>query len=84
MGMIEIPVDETLRANAQQVLANQGFTLTEAVDMFLRMVVHDGTIPAVYRVPNETTLAALREAESGTLPRYRDAKSFMRSLREGD
>ncbi len=84
METIEITVDPALRADAQQVLAEEGLTIGEAVEMFLKTVVHDGSLPAVYRVPNEETLAAIREAESGTLPKYADAKSFMRSLVEDD
>lgn len=84
METIEISVDGTLRADAQQVLAAEGLTIPEAFSMFLHTVVHDGTMPGMYKVPNDETLAALREAESGTLPRYSDTESFMRSLHEDD
>lgn len=84
METIEISVDGTLRANAQQVLADEGLTIPEAFAMFLRTVVHDGTMPGMYRIPNEETRAAIREAEEGNLPRASTVEEFMRAIREGD
>lgn len=84
METIEISVDGALRADAQQVLAAEGLTLPEAFSMFLHAVVHDGTMPGMYKVPNDETLAALRELDSDNLPRASSVEEFMRSLREDD
>lgn len=84
METIEISVDGALRADAQQVLAAEGLTLPEAFSMFLHAVVHDGTMPGVYKVANAETLAALRELDSNDLPRVSSVEDFMRSLREVD
>jgi DNA-damage-inducible protein J len=34
--------------------------------------------------PNEKTIAAMREARSGKLPRFKRTKDLMRELNEGD
>jgi len=84
METIEISVDGTLRADAQQVLADEGLTIPEAFNMFLQTVVHDRTMPGIYRVPNEETLAALRELDSKDLPTAHSVEELMRALREED
>jgi DNA-damage-inducible protein J len=84
METIEIPVDGTLRADAQHVLAQQGLTLPEAISMFLKTVVHDGNMPVVFRTPNAETIAAMKEAEEGNLYQASSVAEFMRSLREDD
>jgi hypothetical protein len=35
-------------------------------------------------VPNEKTIAAMREARAGKLPRFKSAKDLLRELNEGD
>ena len=81
---IQFDVDENLQATAQQVLAEEGLTIAQAYSMFLRTVVHDGTMPLVFKTPNEETLAALREAESGNLPSASSVEELMRMLHEED
>ena len=35
-------------------------------------------------VPNEKTIAAMREARAGKLPRFKSTKDLLRELNEGD
>ena len=84
MPNIDIPVDETLSADAQSVLSLEGLTVPEAVAMFLKTVVYEQSLPAVFREPNDETLEAMQEADAGVLKKYGDVKSFMRSLHEDD
>lgn len=84
MEMIEIPVEKSLHADVQQILAKEGLTISEAVDMFLRSVVHDQSPTAIYRVPNAETLAAIREAEEGNLAKASTVEEFFRMLNEDD
>ena len=81
---IEVQMDEQINADAMQTLAAMGMTASDAVRLLLTRVALEKTMPFDVRIPNETTLAAMREAEAGNLPRYADAASFMRSLREDD
>ena len=84
METIEFTVDGTLRESAQQVLAEEGLTIPEAFSMFLKTVVHDGSMPVVYRTPNAETIAAMKEAEEGRLHKASSVAEFMKSLREDD
>ncbi len=83
-SMIEVAIDETVRSNARQIFAEMGLSESEAIESFYRETIHEGVVPAIYRVPNAETLAAMKEAESGTLQKYTDTASFMRSLHEDD
>lgn len=51
METIEITVDGTLRADAQQVLAEESLTIPEAFSMLLRTIVHDRTCLASIAPP---------------------------------
>jgi len=81
---IQVDVDETLRADAQQVLAAEGLTISDAFSMLLETVVHDRSLPIVFRKPNAETLAAMREIESGHLQSASTVEEFMRMMHEDD
>jgi antitoxin component of RelBE/YafQ-DinJ toxin-antitoxin module len=83
MDTLEFIVDEGLRQNAQQLLAEEGLTIPEAFSMFLRSVVHDGG-PHGVRTANAETTAAIRDAGNGQLYQASSVGEFMRSLHEAD
>ncbi|CUI06240.1 DNA-damage-inducible protein J [Janthinobacterium sp. CG23_2] len=56
-------MDQTTKAQATEILAAMGFTLSNAVRMFLSHVIDDKTLPFSSRTPNAATLAAMAEAE---------------------
>jgi addiction module RelB/DinJ family antitoxin len=84
METIEITVEGSLRADAQNVLAQEGLTLPDAISKFLKTVVHNGNMPIIYRTPNAKTMEAMKEAEEGHLHQASSVAEFMRSLREDD
>ena len=57
-------IEPKLKEDATRVLAENGLTLSDAVRLFLRQVVVTRGLPFEVRVPNETTLQALRESEA--------------------
>jgi hypothetical protein len=42
------------------------------------------TVPFARLVPNEKTIAAMREVNVGRLPRFKNTKDLLRELNEGD
>jgi DNA-damage-inducible protein J len=59
-------IEPDLKEQAQQVLAINGLSLSDAVRLFLRQVVIQGGIPFDIRIPNDTTRKALEESRSMT------------------
>jgi DNA-damage-inducible protein J len=77
--MIHARIDPKLKRSAERVFSQIGISTTEAIRLFLRQVdLHKG-LPFPVRIPNEETVAAMKEAnDPATLRRY---DSF-RELRE--
>jgi DNA-damage-inducible protein J len=57
-------IEPDLKEDAQKVLAENGLTISDAVRLFLRQVVLTHGLPFEVRIPNETTLRALRESRA--------------------
>lgn len=60
---IRVRVHETTKAQATEVLAAMGLTLSDAVRMFLSHVIDDKTLPFGSKTPNLATLEAMAEVE---------------------
>mgnify|MGYP005819556891 CR=1 FL=1 len=77
--MIHARIDPKLKRSAERVFSQIGISTTEAIRLFLRQVdLHKG-LPFPVRIPNEETVAAMKEAnDPATLRRY----SSFRELRE--
>jgi DNA-damage-inducible protein J len=63
---INLRIDPVLKAQAERLFEELGLTTATACNIFLKQAVRQGKIPFEISsyTPNDTTLAALREAES--------------------
>ena len=78
-------VDATILAQANEVLAREGITLTEALHRMMNYIVVEGRMPHFQcLVPNDETLAAMKEAESGDLITVGTVADLMAELNEDD
>ena len=55
-------IDESLKNEASDVLAEFGLTVSDVIRMTLTRVAKDGTVPLELKVPNAQTQAAMRES----------------------
>ena len=62
-----ISIDADVKAKAQELFAEFGMDLSTAINVFLRQAIYENRIPfSIGRdVPNEMTLKAMDDAESG-------------------
>jgi DNA-damage-inducible protein J len=61
---VSIRMDVDLKKEAEDLFSDLGLNMTSALTMFLRQAVRTQSIPfEVSRMPNKTTLAAMKEAE---------------------
>jgi DNA-damage-inducible protein J len=58
-------IDPSLKTKAERILSGVGVTASQAITMFYRQVVIRKGIPFDVCIPNDETIAALREAEAG-------------------
>ncbi|MEX2302758.1 MAG: type II toxin-antitoxin system RelB/DinJ family antitoxin [Bryobacterales bacterium] len=79
--MIHARVDPRLKKSVERIFSDIGISTTEAIRLFLNQVVLHRGLPFPVVVPNEETLAAMREANSPeTLRRYGSFDELRRQL----
>ncbi len=62
--IVRARIEPALKQDAEAVFQKLGLSHSQAIAMFYRQVTMQHGLPFDVRVPNETTLAALREAEN--------------------
>ena len=73
-------VEPELKEVATRVLADCGLNLSDAIRLFLRQVVVNNGLPFEVKIPNATTRAAMEEAISSNLPRFKSANELFDDL----
>ena len=63
-SMLHVRVDAKLKAQASEILASMGLTMSDAVRLLLRRVVAEQAFPLDLKVPNAATRAAMIEARA--------------------
>jgi DNA-damage-inducible protein J len=83
-SVVRARIDERTKKEAAAVLGAMGLTLSDAFRLLVKRIAAERALPFEPLVPNEKTIAAMREARSGKLPRFKNAKDLLRELNEGD
>ena len=78
--MVHIRVDEKIKRQAAKTLAAMGISVSDAVRMLLVRVVAEKALPFEVRMPNATTVRAMKAADRGAGKRYKSADSLIRDL----
>lgn len=63
-AFVRARIDEKLRDEAAQVLAELGLTVSDAVRMTLTRIAKDHALPLELKVPNAETRAAMEESRA--------------------
>jgi DNA-damage-inducible protein J len=83
-AVVRARIDERTKKEAAAVLGAMGLTLSDAFRLLVKRIAAERALPFEPLVPNEKTIAAMREARSGKLPRFKNTKDLLRELNEGD
>lgn len=62
--MLHVRVDDDLKRQASEALAAMGLSVSDAVRILLKRVVHDQAFPLELKVPNTQTRAATEESRA--------------------
>ncbi len=84
VGRARSPIDEQIKEEAATVLATMGLTLSDAFRLLLIRVAREKALPFEPLVPNETTIAAMREARAGNLEGFDNVEALMADLHVKD
>jgi len=82
--LVQARIDGAIKEEASAVLGAMGLTVSDAVRLLLTKVAREKALPFEPLVPNATTIAAMKEAREGGLPRFTSVKALMDDLNAGD
>jgi DNA-damage-inducible protein J len=83
-ALVQARIDGAIKEEAAAVLAAMGLTVSDAVRMLLTKIAHDHALPFDPLIPNETTIAAMKEARTGNLPKFDSVAALMADLNADD
>lgn len=78
--MVHVRVDEKVKEKAAETLAQMGISVSDAVRMMLVRVAAEKALPFEVRIPNATTVRALKAADRGKGKRFRNAETLLKNL----
>jgi DNA-damage-inducible protein J len=78
--LLHVRVDEKVKAKATKALAAMGLTVSDAVRLLLVRVATEKAMPFELRVPNRSTVAAMKAGERGEVKRFGSVKALMADL----
>jgi DNA-damage-inducible protein J len=78
--MVHVRVDEKTKQRAAKTLALMGISVSDAVRMLLVRVAAEKALPFDVKIPNATTVKAMRTADKGKGKRLNSAGALFRDL----
>jgi DNA-damage-inducible protein J len=78
--MVHVRVDEKVKEDATKTLAAMGMSVSDAVRMLLVRVAAEKALPIEVRIPNPTTVKAMRAADRGEGKRFKTADALFQDL----
>lgn len=79
-AVVRARIDEQIKNEATAVLAAVGLTVSDAFRLMLTRVAHDKALPFEPLIPNDETIAAMREARQGKLKSFDNIEALMADL----
>jgi DNA-damage-inducible protein J len=82
--LVQARIDGAIKEEAAAVLAAMGLTVSDAVRLLLTKIAREHSLPFDPLIPNDTTIAAMKEARAGNLPRANSITELMTALDADD
>ena len=83
-AVVRARIDEQIKEEATVVLAAMGLTVSDAFRIMLTRIAREKALPFEPLIPNETTIAAMREARAGKLKSFESVGALMADLNAAD
>jgi DNA-damage-inducible protein J len=83
-ALVQTRIDESVKEEAAAVLAAMGLTVSDAVRLMLTRVAREKALPFEPLVPNADTIAAMKEARAGGLPKAASIRELADALNADD
>jgi DNA-damage-inducible protein J len=83
-AVVRARIDAHIKEEASVVLAAMGLTVSDAFRIMLTRVAREKALPFEPLIPNEETIAAMKEARQGNLPSFESVEALMADLHAED
>ena len=83
-SVVRARIDERVKIEATAVLATMGLTVSDAFRLMMVRIAAEKALPFEPLVPNETTIAAMRESLRGGGKQFATVADLMDDLRAED
>lgn len=83
-AVVRARIDQNVKEEASSVLAAMGLTVSDAFRLLLTRIAREKKLPFEPLTPNETTIAAMREARAGKLRSFESVEALMADLHAED
>ena len=82
--LVQTRIDGAIKDEAAIVLAAMGLTVSDAVRLLLTKIAREHALPFDPLIPNEITIAAMKEARAGNLSRASSIEELKKALNDED
>ena len=82
--VVRARIDKHIKEEASVVLSSMGLTVSDAFRIVLSRIAREKALPFEPLIPNAETIAAIKEARTGGLPSFDNAKALMAGLNARD
>ena len=82
--LVQARIDGAIKEEAAAVLAAMGLTVSDAVRLLLTKIAQEKALPFEPLIPNALTIAAIKEARAGNLPRANTMEELKAALHSSD
>jgi DNA-damage-inducible protein J len=79
---IRARVDEDLKAQAQDILAEIGITTSQLINMTLKKLVAEKDIPFDTKIPSDRLQSSIDEVNNGEVVAYESIEAMMQDLKQ--
>jgi DNA-damage-inducible protein J len=83
-AVVRARIELQIKEEASSVLAAMGLTVSDAFRLLLTRIAREKKLPFEPLTPNETTIAAMREARAGNLKSFDSVAALMADLHAED
>lgn len=80
-SVVRARIDSDTKARATEALEAMGLSVSDAIRLLLLRIAEEKRLPFAVKVPNSTTLKAMKELEEGKGKRFRNSRELLRDLR---
>jgi DNA-damage-inducible protein J len=82
--VVRARIDGNIKQEASAVLESMGLTISDAFRMMLIRIAREKALPFEPLIPNDVTIAAMKQARRGRLPSFKNIDELLSDVNADD